>query len=157
MTANQKAFLDMLAFSEIGPELLAVSDNGYNVLVGSTPAHPQLFNSYHDHPNILNHALNSTAAGRYQIIHRTFKDLCNQYGLSGFTPDIQDRMALELIIERKALQDIESGNLAAAIEKCSFEWASLPGSTSGQHENKFTALKQAYLDAGGTLDEQVLS
>ena len=65
MTPNQKAFLDMIAFSEIGPALLAKSDDGYDVLVGSTPDRPLLFTSYAEHPNILNAACNSTAAGRY--------------------------------------------------------------------------------------------
>ena len=45
---NLKAFLDMIAFSEIGPTLLAASDNGYDVLVGGT-----LFHGYADHPRVL--------------------------------------------------------------------------------------------------------
>ena len=53
MTPNQKAFLDMIAYSEIGPQLLAETDNGYNVLVGATPAHPLTFPSYVTHPNIV--------------------------------------------------------------------------------------------------------
>jgi hypothetical protein len=42
MSPNLKAFLDMIAWSEIGPALLAKSDNGYNVCVGSTPEKPIL-------------------------------------------------------------------------------------------------------------------
>jgi hypothetical protein len=49
--ANRCAFLDMLAVSEIGAELLAETDNGYNVLVGATPAHPLTFPSYATHPS----------------------------------------------------------------------------------------------------------
>jgi len=49
---NRCAFLDMIAHSEIGPELLAVSDDGYDVLVGSTAAHPLLFKDYRTHPNM---------------------------------------------------------------------------------------------------------
>ena len=66
MTTNRKAFLDMIAHSEIGQALLDVSDNGYNVIVGSTAQHPDLFNSYADHPRKLvrlNAKLSSTAAG----------------------------------------------------------------------------------------------
>ena len=43
--------------------------NGYNVLVGSTPANPLTFPSYADHPNVFDAALDSTAAGRYQLLH----------------------------------------------------------------------------------------
>ena len=39
MTGNEKAFLDMLAWSELGDKIIAQSDNGYNVLVGSLPGH----------------------------------------------------------------------------------------------------------------------
>ena len=70
MTPNEKAFLDMLAHSEIGEALLAVSDNGYNVIVGSTPTKPDLFTSYANHPRKLvrlGEFLQSTAAGRYQF------------------------------------------------------------------------------------------
>ena len=69
--SNESAFLDMIAWSEIGPALLAVSDNGYNVIVGSTPSNPNLFISYSDHPRKLvqlRPGLVSTAAGRYQLL-----------------------------------------------------------------------------------------
>lgn len=32
---QRKAYLDMLAWSEIGDKLLKASDNGYNVIVGN--------------------------------------------------------------------------------------------------------------------------
>ena len=76
VTTNRAAFLDMIAFSEIGPDLLAKSDNGYNILCGSTPAHPLLFNSYGDHPRqamfLPKLGIYSTAAGRYQLLARYF-------------------------------------------------------------------------------------
>ena len=148
---NQRAFLDMIAFSEIGPGLLAVSDNGYNVLVGSTAEHPLLFDSYADHPNILNRALDSTAAGRYQLLHRwwvSYKALLN---LPDFGPDSQDDVAIQQIKECKALPDIDAGDLNSAIQKCNRIWASLPGSPYNQHTNSFAALEAAYTAAGGTL------
>lgn len=147
---NLKAFLDMLAWSE-GTSRMPGSDNGYNVLVGSTSSHPLFFDSYATHPNILNHALDSTAAGRYQIIHPTFVSLCSHFGFTDFAPDTQDRMAIDLITGRSAMPFIESGNFALAVQKCATEWASLPGGTSGQHENQLAQLQQVYLDAGGSL------
>jgi muramidase (phage lysozyme) len=151
MTPNQKAFLDMIAASEIGPRLLALSDDGYNVLVGSTPENPLLFHDYGDHPNVYNKAMNSTAAGRYQILNRWWKAYKAQLDLPDFGHDSQDEVALQQIRECKALPDIDAGDLHTAVGKCRHIWASLPGAGYGQHENSFAALEKAYTDAGGTL------
>lgn len=147
---NRKAFLDTIAYSEIGPPLLAVSDNGYNVLVGSTAQHPLLFDSYAEHPHILNHELNSTAAGRYQILGHYFEDYKKLLHLPDFSPDSQDAVALQMIKEQHALSDVDAGHVEAAIHKCSNIWASFPGAGYGQHENKMENLKTAYTNAGGT-------
>lgn len=148
---NRKAFLDMLAFSEIGPALLAVSDNGYNVLVGSTPAEPLLFGSYATHPNVYSKVANSTAAGRYQFLHRYWDYYKKFLHLPDFGPDSQDAWALQLIKEQKALDAIDAGDFKTAVNLCANIWASLPGAGYGQHENKLDKLAQAYTDAGGTL------
>ncbi|CAB4121563.1 Glycoside hydrolase, family 24 [uncultured Caudovirales phage] len=154
MTKNQQAFLDLIAHSEIGAALLAVSDNGYNVIVGSTPTKPDLFTSYADHPRKLVHLgefLQSTAAGRYQILSRYFSIYKQTLGLPDFSPASQDRIALQMIKERKALDDIESGNIELAIKKCSNIWASFPGSLYQQHTNKIDDLIASYVQAGGTV------
>ena len=152
MTPNQKAFLDMLAASEIGQALLAVSDNGYNVLVGSTPEHPLLFTSYAQHPRIHNAALNSDAAGRYQFMGRYWEHYRDQLSLPDFGPGSQDRWALCLIGECHALELIESGSFAEAVHACRSRWASLPGANyPGQHMNDLVTLQEAYTAAGGTI------
>lgn len=149
MTPNQQAFLDMIAHSEIGPALLAVSDNGYNVLVGSTPKRPLLFDNYDKHPGILNKAMNSTAAGRYQLLYRYWLAYIKQLVLTGFGHDVQDAIALQQIKECRAAAAIEAGNIELAINRCAHIWASLPGAGYGQHENRMDALVAAYLTAGG--------
>lgn len=151
MTPQQKAFLDMIAASEIGPELLKLSDNGYNVLVGSTAEHFELFGSYKDHPDIYNKTLNSTAAGRYQILYRWWEAYKNMLHLPDFSPASQDAVALQQIKERGALDDIEAGRLESAIEKCASIWASLPGNDYGQHTNSYELLESYFTQAGGTL------
>ena len=154
MTPNEKAFLDMLAHSEIGEALLAVSDNGYNVIVGSTPTKPDLFTSYANHPRKLvrlGEFLQSTAAGRYQLLSRYFDVYKKQLDLPDFSPASQDAIALQQIKERKAIDDINAGRLEQAIEKCNNIWASLPGSKYGQHTNQLSSLKTAYLNAGGVI------
>lgn len=155
MNANRKAFLDMIAFSELGAQLLELSDNGYDVIVGSTPKKPILFSSYADHPrrriNLPRLGIKSTAAGRYQILARYFDAYKKQLKLPDFSPASQDAIALQMIRERRALADIDAGNFAIAVRKVANIWASLPGAGYGQHENKLADLEQAYRSAGGTL------
>jgi muramidase (phage lysozyme) len=150
MTSNLKAFLDMIAYSEIGPKLLAVSDNGYNVLVGSTPDKPLLFDSYITHPRVHNHAMNSDAAGRYQFMGRYWPHYKIQLSLPDFGPESQDKWAIQLIKECRALDDIQTGHFAIAVGKCVSRWASFPGAGYGQPERQLTALEDAYERAGGT-------
>jgi muramidase (phage lysozyme) len=150
MPTNRTAFLDMIAWSE-GTSTIPGSDNGYNVLCGATPAHPLLFHSYADHPRIFNADLNSTAAGRYQLLARYFDAYKKMLGLPDFSPASQDAIALRQISERRALADIDAGNLSGAAFKCAAIWASLPGSPYGQRRNTMNDLQAVYLKAGGTL------
>ena len=155
MDQNLKAFLDTIAHSELGVYLLAASDNGYNVLVGSTKNNVQLFDGYDDHPRELmdlpNLHIKSTAAGRYQIIAKTYDGLVDQGIITDFTPASQDLAARELIRGRGALDDVLAGRFDDAVDKCRHEWASLPGAGYGQHENSLSALRGVYLIAGGEL------
>lgn len=145
--ANRCAFLDMLAWSEIGQALLAASDDGYNVLVGSTPGAPLLFHSYDRHPDILNRQFDSTAAGRYQVLYRWWADYQAMLKLPDFSPQSQDFVALQQIRERGAFPLIDGGEIEPAIYRCSNIWASLPGNGYGQHQNAIAGLLKAFQDA----------
>ena len=151
LPANRAAFLDMIAFSEIGADLLEETDDGYNVLVGATPAKPLTFSGYATHPNWFNKACSSTAAGRYQLLHRYYVFYADLLSLPDFSPESQDQIALQQIKERGALAHIDSGDLATAVSLCSNIWASLPGNAYGQHQNALAHLQLAYQNAGGTL------
>lgn len=157
ITRNQRAFLFMIAISELSAPTVARSDNGYNVVVGSTPNKLILFDSYADHPrrlmtlNIKGNVIRSTAAGRYQILARYYDAYKVQLRLPDFSPASQDRIALQMIKECRALDDIEAGRFMVALKKCVSRWASLPGAGYGQHENDAAKLQLAYQDAGGTL------
>lgn len=149
---NLRAFLDMIAVSELGAKLIKMSDNGYNVIVGSTPANPILFHDYSDHPRKLvqiKPGLASTAAGRYQLLKRYYDAYKKSLNLPDFSPASQDAIAIQQIKECRALSDIEAGHVAVAIGKCSHIWASLPGNTYGQHQNSIASLEDAYERAGG--------
>jgi muramidase (phage lysozyme) len=152
--SNIRAFLDMIAWSEIGPGLLAVSDDGFDVIVGSTPAMPILFGSYADHPRLavqIRPGLISTAAGRYQILKRIFDHYKKTLNLPDFSPASQDKIAVQLIRECRAMADIEAGRIELAIIRCRSRWASFPAAGYQQHENKMAALIAAYKQAGGIL------
>ncbi len=142
--ANRAAFLDLIAWSEIGPQLLAESDDGYNVDVGSTPGKPILFNDYSKHPRILDAALDSTAAGRYQAIWPTWYETKTALNLPDFSPPSQDLFGLERLRFRNALAPIDAGDIASAILNCANEWASFPGNTYGQHEQRMADLIAAF-------------
>jgi len=145
---RRRAFLDMLAFSELGAALLNKSDDGYNVVVGGT-----LFTSYADHPhrlvNLPRLNIKSTAAGRYQLLSRYWDVYRQRLGLADFSPVNQDTVALQQIRECGALGDIDAGNIAVAIGKCRRIWASLPGAGYGQHENTLAVLLAQYQRAAG--------
>lgn len=128
-----------------------IGDNGYNVLVGSTPRKPLLFEHYNDHPRIYNKTLNSTAAGRYQLLARYYDHYKKILVLSDFSPESQDAIALRQIAECHALDDIDEGSLPEAVRKCARIWASLPGNTYGQHQQAPEFLQQAFIDAGGVI------
>lgn len=155
MSENRSAFLDAIAYSELGPDLLANSDDGYNVLVGSTAEAPHLFPSYADHPRVSVYlprlGLYSTAAGRYQLLARYFDAYKAQLHLADFSPLSQDTIAIQQIRECKALDLIDSGAFDAAVAACAHIWASLPGSPYGQHVNSIESLRAAYTNAGGVL------
>lgn len=150
--SNALAFLDLIAWSE-GTDngRQPTKDNGYDVIVGGA-----LFRSYLDHPRrsvyLPSLGINSTAAGRYQILSRYWDHYRKELGLEGgFTPINQDRIALQLIRECRALDDIKAGRIAQAIKKCRSRWASLPGAGYGQHEHEVGPLLAAYAKAGGAL------
>lgn len=146
---NARAFLDMIAAAE---GTAGQPDGGYRTLFGYGT-----FDSYSDHPRVRVPFGNtySTAAGRYQILARTWDGLVSKLGrgaLPDFGPDNQDRAALELIRERGALNDVRAGRVAAAVGKVAKVWASLPGANyAGQGMRSDDFIITAYRNAGGTI------
>ncbi|MCO7523996.1 glycoside hydrolase family 104 protein [Pseudomonas asiatica] len=150
--ANVLRFLDLIAFSE-GTAPVNGSDDGYNVLYGGG-----LFAGYLDHPrqkltfSINGKPVTSTAAGRYQLLARYWDAYRVSLRLSGgFTPENQDRVALQQIRERRALDDIKAGRIEQAIAKCSNIWASLPGNDYGQNPHRLDKLLGRWVELGGVL------
>jgi len=102
-----------------------------------------VFNSFRDHPRIRVCAGGycSTAAGRYQILSKTWNAI--RSGLPDFGPDSQDQAALRLIRARGVsnIDGIDTyAEFQTAIYKVNREWASLPGSPYGQPRKSMTQL-----------------
>lgn len=125
-------------------------DAGYYRIVGGG-----MFTDDSKHPNvrvyIKRYDVNSSAAGAYQIINKTWLAVQKQYGLPDFSPQSQDEAAVALIAGRGALLEVLLGMFAQAVAKCSAEWASLPGSKAGQRVESFDNVQKVYLDNGGTI------
>jgi muramidase (phage lysozyme) len=156
---NLRAFLDMLAWSEGTSSSPATKNNGYDVIVTGADKKPEIFTDYSDHPfnkgrqsKVINSkGLTSNASGRYQFMLRDWSHYKGLLNLPDFGPESQDKWAIQLIKERRALTDIEAGNIAKAINSCRNIWASLPGAGYGQPEHKIERLLQQYRKAGGFL------
>lgn len=149
MSIELHSFLDTIAFSELGEKMTndPRTDEGYKVIVGSLPGSLILLEDYEDHPNRLvkiNNRLSSTAAGRYQILYRFWEHYKMQLNLPDFSPESQDRYAIQQFKERRALDDIEAGRVEQAIVKCSNIWASFPGAGYGQYEHDMDKLLRFY-------------
>lgn len=153
MEANRAAFLTMISVSE--GTCRFGQNKGYDVLVGG-----QLFTSFADHPRIKVYEKHdefvkngkadySTAAGRYQILAKYFDAYKKKLGLADFCPTSQDAIAICMIKEQKALDDVDAGRINTAIAKCRNIWASFPGAGYGQSENKLQTLLNAFVEAGG--------
>ena len=128
---NVLAFLDMLAWAE-GTSTIKASDDGYNVLYGGG-----MFYGYADHPRrkltfpINGKPVTSSAAGRYQLLERYWDAYRASLRLSGgFTPENQDRIALQQIRERRA---------------------SFPGNSYGQNPHRLEKLLAQWQKLGGAL------
>lgn len=87
----------------------------------------------------------STAAGAYQFTRPTWDELRNRgEWLPDFSPESQDEAARRLLAKDGALPHVLSGNLDSALRIASRRWASLPGSTAGQHTRSIEFVAQAF-------------
>lgn len=153
VTPQRRAFLDAIAVGE-GTDngRQQTKNHGYDVVVGGS-----LFSDYSDHPRRLiklpNLGINSTAAGRYQLLMRYFDSYKKSLGLKDFSPQSQDQIALQQISERKALDDIDAGRITSAVKKCRTIWASMPGSPYGQRTETMEDFLAYFRKAGGKVSE----
>lgn len=153
---NLEAFLEAIRWAE-GTD----DDQGWRALFGHTKRRPLLFDSFLDHPRIRTYEAfdgqfikngkidYTTAAGAYQITETTYNRLARKLRLAGFSPDIQRRMAVELIDESGALLDVYAGRIEQAAYKVRKVWASMPDAPYGQPTKESGQLVAQYQAEGG--------
>ena len=114
--ANRKAFLDTIAYAEgTDPNHPLSKDHGYDVIVTGLDG-PEIFTDYRAHPfyggrksKVINSkGLTSNASGRYQFMLRDYLHYKALLHLPDFGPESQDKWALQLIRERRAMDDIDA-------------------------------------------------
>jgi muramidase (phage lysozyme) len=90
----------------------------------------------------------STAAGAYQIILPTWRRVreAGRWGprLEDFGTASQDEAARRILMESGALAQLDAGNVEGAILRAGKQWASLPGSTSGQPQKSMEWVMSHY-------------
>jgi len=159
MNKNLTAFLDMIAYSEGTSTSPATRCKGYDVIVTGADRKPEVFTDFSTHPfangrksKVINSkGLTSNAAGRYQFMLKDWAHYRDQLHLPDFGPESQDKWAIQLIRERRALPLIDAGRIVEAIAQVRNLWASLPGAGYGQPEHQHGPLLVAYARAGGLL------
>lgn len=157
---NVVAFLDMLAWSEGTSTSPATKDDGYDVVVTGVDRKPEIFTDYAVHPfsrgrrskAINSKGLTSNASGRYQFMLKDYAHYRDQLKLPDFGPLSQDRWAIQLIRERRALPLIKAGRIAEAVAAVRNIWASLPGAGYNQPEHSLDKVLAAYDRARVRLD-----
>jgi muramidase (phage lysozyme) len=148
------------------------SGDAYFAFYGHTPDAPSLFTDVSDHPAITGEKRGvplppdwcrrlgyadgqcvSTAAGAYQINRPTWQQFRQADPARGwarledFTPDSQDEAARRILEHDGVMPFVLAGNFHEAILRASKRWASLPGSTAGQHARSWEFVAQALTDA----------
>jgi muramidase (phage lysozyme) len=124
---NIRVMLDLIARAE--------GNTDYNTLVGGGK-----FKDFSSHPNktvylkSLNKVIPSDAAGRYQIMGANWGPYSRRLGLKDFSPESQDKIAIQMIADRGALDSVLKGDYVNGIKKLKSQWASLPA----------TEVKQGY-------------
>lgn len=148
MDTNLKAALDTIAMSE---GTYGHGDDGYNIIAGG-----RTFLSYRDHPNVLvdlprkhGDPLETTAAGRYQLLHRWWVPYKAQLHLPDFGHASQDAVAVQQLKECGAYPFALAGDIPAFAAHACRIWASIPGNTYGQPVHTVEQLAEWFEERGG--------
>ncbi|MYN41614.1 paar repeat-containing protein [Duganella sp. FT109W] len=146
--ANVRAFLKAIGEAEGG---------GYDFKFGAVKGKkndPWRFSDFSTHPGP-GKGGTTTAAGLYQITKPTWHDHGeNGMGITDFTPDTQDLIAVSILRRRGVIEKIKEGDIEAGISEASVQWAALPmgkGKPGHYHQPyvEFGHFEAVYKSEGG--------
>lgn len=125
---NVRQILNIIATTE-GTDTTG-SGGGYDIAFGggklaSLDAHPRKYYAFTQTDGTKNQ---TSAAGRYQFLAKTWDDVSRQLGLKDFSARSQDLAAVELIRRAGMLDKVKNGDLNGALAGLGKTWASLPSS-----------------------------
>lgn len=146
LSPQRRALLDTIRFAE--GTWLGGRSEGYRTLYGGG-----LFEGLARHPEItVQRGYTSAAAGAYQFLPGTWREVASRLRLNTFEPHNQDQAALHLIERRGGLALLDRQGISRElVARLAPEWASLPthsgGSHYGQPVKSYGALQQFYGEA----------
>ncbi|MDN7533867.1 glycoside hydrolase [Burkholderia orbicola] len=150
---NRVAFLDAIAFNELGPLLLRNSDDGYDLFGNSTPSRPRFFKArtmpYGAFPDADDPAMPIVTAGRYRIAESAWETYRVATANATFDPLTQDRWALDQLAACGATEAIDAGQFTQALRVAASVWVRL-SVPSADRDDRMLA---AYKSAGGEVSE----
>ena len=130
------AYLDTIAYTEGFGDGVPLEYNSY---FGDHPnSRRKTFTDDSHHPGsggVPLHGSHPTAAGRYQINGDTYNEFSRKLGLSDFTPETQDLMAVQMLRESGAIDGLLSGDLPTTVNR-SGRWISMPALVGGQWQRR---------------------
>jgi muramidase (phage lysozyme) len=136
--ANVRAFLDTISYSE------GTTKHGYYTFFGGSrlpnlAAHPNRSVPFGKRGEF------TSAAGRYQFLKVTWRDLAKKLKLPDFGPHSQDLGAVELLRGCGALPKILNNDFKGAVFAARKIWASFPGANyPGQGMRTIASLRAAF-------------
>ena len=131
------------------------SRNGYNTMAGGgnkKQLTSMTINEVLQYQN--SRGKNMKAAGKWQIMPNTLRGLKKSMNLTGdelFTPEMQDRMAFELAMNRKGYRQFANATgeeklalMGAAQNDLAKEWASMPMANDAEGMNRLKQLRSKF-------------
>lgn len=130
-------------------------DDAFFMRWGGTGHAPKRFDDLSKHPRILEPGPNgpSSAAGAFQITMSTYDDFAPKLGITDFSRESQEIIAIAIIDFEGALEHVLAGNLVAAVALLGGRWASLPSSAYGQSTIKMQTFNRVFVQQGGTIGQ----
>lgn len=121
ITPERRALLNTIRYAE--GTWKDGRDLGYRVLYGGS-----LFRDLSRHPErLVVKRYASAAAGAYQFLPATWRQVARELKLPSFEPQHQDQAALRLVERRGALEEVDRRGLTpSAMHRLAPEWASFP-------------------------------